>query len=123
MKALLIVAHGSPRAEANDAIRRTAEAVRERHVWPIVLIGYLDCNEPDIPSAVDHCIKAGATEITAVPCFLHSGRHFLIDLPALLIEAERRHSGVIIRMGDYVGRQPQIAGIVRDRLNTSISSE
>jgi sirohydrochlorin ferrochelatase len=113
MKAILLMAHGSPRAEANDDVRRVAELVRAR--VPLVIVGYLDCNQPDVPTALDACVTAGASEIAAVPYFLHSGRHFLLDLPALMEDGARRHPGVTINMGDYIGHLPEIAGVVRDR--------
>lgn len=113
MNALLLMAHGSPRPEANEDVLRVAELLRER--FPIVVVGYLDCNEPDIPAAIDQCVAAGATSIAAVPYLLHSGRHFLIDLPRLLDEGSARHPGVEIRMGDYIGHMPQMADVLRDR--------
>jgi sirohydrochlorin ferrochelatase len=117
MKALLVMAHGSPRPEANADIERVVQLIRDREAYPIVILGYLDCNEPEIASAIDLCVEAGATEIVAVPYFLHSGRHFLIDLPELLAGGARRHPGVTIRMGDYIGHQPQIADVLRDRVS------
>lgn len=119
MKALLVLAHGSPRPEANEDIRKVAEVVRARNAWPHVSIGYLDCNEPDIPTAIDECVAAGATEIIAVPYFLHSGKHFLQDLPDLLDAAAERHPDVTILMGDYIGHEPQIADILMDRVNAA----
>lgn len=116
MKALLVMAHGSPRPEANEDVVRVAEVVRARNVYPFVLVAYLDCNEPDIPAGLDQCVAAGATEILAVPYFLHSGKHFLRDIPALLEEALQRHPGLSIRMGDYVGRMPAMAAVLRDRV-------
>ena len=113
MNALLLMAHGSPRPEANDDVRRVAALLRDR--FPIVVVGYLDCNQPDIPAAIDACVAAGATSIAAVPYLLHSGRHFLIDMPALLDDGAARHPGVAIRMGDYIGHMPQIADVLRDR--------
>ncbi len=116
MKALLIMAHGSPRPEANDDIRAVAELLRSRNEYPIVEIGYLDCNDPDIGAAVDLCVAAGAREIVAVPYFLHSGKHFVRDLPDALKEAGLRHPIVVIQMGDYLGRQPAMSEVLRDRI-------
>lgn len=113
MNALLLMAHGSPRPEANEDVRRVAELLREH--FAIVVVGYLDCNEPDIPAAIDQCVASGATTIAAVPYLLHSGKHFLIDMPELLDEGSKRHPGVEIRMGDYIGHMPQMADILRDR--------
>jgi sirohydrochlorin ferrochelatase len=119
MNALLIMAHGSPRAAANQDILRVAEVVRQRRAFPFVQVAYLDCNEPDIAQGIDACVRAGATEITAVPYFLHSGKHFFRDIPAILDQAVARHSGVTIRMGDYVGHMPVMADVLRDRVRAA----
>ena len=122
MKALLIMAHGSPRPEANDDIQRLADVIRERRLFSYVTIGYLDCNQPDIAAAVDECVVAGATGIAAVPYFLHSGKHMLRDLPAILEERAARYPSVTISMGDYVGREPQMADVLRDRVRAVLAS-
>ena len=116
MKALLILAHGSPRPEANEDILRIADVIRARDAYPFVIVGYLDCNQPDIPAAIDACVAAGANEIAAVPYFLHSGKHFYFDLPELLEAAAAKHPDVTIAMGDYVGHQPQVDDVLRDRV-------
>lgn len=116
MKALLILAHGSPRPEANEDVLRLAELLRARAAYPLIAIGYLDCNQPDIPAAIDECVAHGATAIIAVPYFLHSGKHFFVDVPELLEEAARRHPSVPILMGDYVGHEPLIDDVIVDRV-------
>ena len=115
--ALLVTAHGSPRPEANDDVRRVVSTIDD---YPIVEIGYLDCNQPDIPAAVDACVAAGAKNIAAVPYFLHSGKHFLRDVPRILEEAARKH-GVTIRFGDYIGHLPQLDDVVLDRVRAARS--
>ena len=115
MKAILLVAHGSPRPEANDDVRAVAEAVRGRLPRLPVSIGYLDCNAPDIPSAIDSCAGLGATEIVVVPYFLHSGKHLVRDIPAILEECARDHPAVSLTMSDCVGHQPAIASVLLDR--------
>lgn len=115
--ALLITAHGSPRPEANDDIRRVVALIEG---YPIVEIGYLDCNQPDIPAAVDACVAAGAKNIAAVPYFLHSGKHFQRDVPELLEAGAQKH-GVTIRFGDYLGRMPQIDDVLRDRVRAVVT--
>lgn len=122
MKALLILAHGSPRPEANEDIVRIAELLRTRNAYPLVEIGYLDCNQPDIPAAIDLCVAAGATDIAAVPYFLHSGKHFFLDLPDLLESAGAKHPAVTIRMGDYIGHEPQLDDVLRDRVREAVIS-
>lgn len=115
MKALLILAHGSPRPEANEDVVKVAEEVRGRNAFPFVQVGYLDCNEPDIPTAIETCVAAGATTIVAVPYFLHSGKHFLLDVPELLDAASHRHPDLTILLGDYLGHEPQLVDVLMDR--------
>jgi len=119
VNALLIMAHGSPRPEANEDICKVAGLLRKEKGHPIVVVGFLDCNDPDIAAAIDGCADAGATTITAVPYFLHSGRHLLFDVPAILKEGALRHPSVTILMGDYVGREPQIADVLLDRIRAA----
>ena len=123
MKALLVIAHGSPRPQANEDVLRIADLIRARGAYPIVVVGFLDCNQPDIPAAVEECVAAGATSIDAVPYFLHSGKHFFIDVPEMLDAAAARHPGLTVRMGDYIGRAAQIADVLRDRARAVMSAE
>lgn len=115
MKALLVMVHGSPIGESNDDVRKVVELIRGVKTYAIVEIGFLDVNRPTIPEAIDGCVERGATEIVAVPYFLHAGRHVYVDLPDLLEEASRRHRALSIRMGDYLGREPILAGLLIER--------
>jgi sirohydrochlorin ferrochelatase len=115
MRAMLVMVHGSPREESNDAVRRVVAAARSRGGWDAIEIGYLDVNQPDIAAAVDLLVEQGASEIVAVPYFLHSGKHLLRDLPDALDECTQRHAGVRITMSDYLGHSPLMADILRDR--------
>ncbi len=120
MKSLLLMAHGSPRAEANEDVLKVADVVRARGAFDHVLVCYLDCNEPDIATGVDLCVIAGANEIVAVPYFLHSGKHFLRDIPNILETAARKHPRVRITMGDYVGHMPEMADVLMDRVKAAV---
>ena len=60
--ALLLLAHGSPRETANEPILRVAAAVRRRGTYRVVQVGFLDCNRPTIPEAIDACAAQGRGE-------------------------------------------------------------
>lgn len=115
MKALLVMVHGSPLEESNDDVRKVVELIRGRKIYPIVEVAFLDVNRPTIPESIDGCVRRGATEIIAVPYFLHAGRHVYVDLPDLLEEASQRHRTVSIRMSDYLGREPILARLLVER--------
>ncbi len=115
-EAMLVMVHGSPRPEANEDMYRVVDVVRDRGVFPIVEVGFMECNEPSIPDAIDTCVAQGAERVIAVPYFLHTGNHVADDLPTLLEEAQTRHTGVEFLMGDYLGHDALIADVIRDRV-------
>lgn len=119
-RALLVMVHGTPRPESNGDMYRVVDRVRGSGRFEIVEVGFLDLNEPDIPTAIERCVAAGASEIAAVPYFLHSGRHVTRDLPHLLDDASQRHPDVKITMGDFIGSRPEITRALTDRFREAL---
>jgi sirohydrochlorin ferrochelatase len=107
--------HGSPRSQSNEVVFRVAEQLRARHVFDIVTVGFMECNDPDIPSAVRHCVEQGAREIIAVPYFLHTGRHVAEDLPSILEQARTEYPDVRIFMTTYLGRSQTLTSLLARR--------
>ena len=120
MEALLVMVHGSPRGAANDDMFMVVSLVRERGAYPIVEVGFMECNEPSIAEAIDRCVAQGAERVTAVSYFLHIGNHVADDLPTLLEQAPARHPQVEFLMGDLLGSDATIADVVRDRATTAV---
>lgn len=116
MKSLLVMVHGSPRPESNADMFAVVDLVRARGAFDLVEVGFMECNEPSIPDAIDLLAHNGATRIIAVPYFLHSGTHVADDLPSLLEEAQERHSEITFSMGPYLGLDPRIADVLADRV-------
>lgn len=113
---ILMMAHGTPYPEANAPIERIAARVHARADFCRVQVGYLDCNTPTIPEAIDQFVADGTNRIIAVPYFLHAGRHTQKDLPTLLAEAKDRHPHVEIRQTAAVGGDARLAEIIVERL-------
>ena len=113
--ALLVMVHGSPRPESNDDMFAVVDMVRQRNIFPVIEVGFMECNEPTIPEAIANCVQQGATRVIAVPYFLHAGNHVANDLPELLEKAGLEYSGVEFLMGDYLGRDPLITDVLRER--------
>ena len=122
-EALLVMVHGSPRPVANEDVYAVLDIVRERGVYPIVEVGFMECNDPTIPAAIDSCVAQGAERVIAVPYFLHTGNHVAEDLPSLLEEAQVRHTEVEFLMGDYIGHDALIADVIRDRVMEAASGQ
>ena len=115
MRSLLVMVHGTPRPTANAEMLRVVEDVRARGIFGAVEVGFMECNAPSIPDAIDALASQGATEILAVPYFLHTGTHVCDDLPTLLEEGKARHPGVVFRLGDYLGLSPVLTQILQER--------
>jgi len=113
--ALLVMVHGSPRPVANGDMFRVVEEVKARNVFHSVQVGFMECNEPTIPDAIDACAALGAERVVAVPYFLHTGTHVADDLPTLLEEAQERHPHIGFQMGRYIGPSPLLTDILAAR--------
>jgi sirohydrochlorin ferrochelatase len=104
VKALLIVAHGSRRAESNDEVRALTRVVAERAStqYDKVDCAFLELAEPLIPDGIEALVKVGADEITVVPYFLSAGRHVVEDIPAEVAKV-KLPDGVGVHIAPYVG--------------------
>ena len=110
--ALLVMVHGSPRPIANGDMFAVVDVVRQRGVYPIVEVGFMELNQPSIPEAITRCVEQGAERVIGVPYFLHTGNHVTDDLPSLLEAAQREYPQVEFLMGDYLGHDPLLADVI-----------
>lgn len=78
--AILLVAHGSRRSEANADLVRLAEMVSAEVGNKIVEIGYLELAQPSIPDGLRKCAERGAMSVSILPYFLSQGDHVNRDL-------------------------------------------
>lgn len=114
MRALIVAAHGSRRAESNDEVRRlcTEIAGRLRRRFSTVQAAFLELAAPSISQAIDAALAAGATHVIVLPYFLASGRHVSDDIPAVVNEKRRQHPAVTIEIAEYVGANPGMAELI-----------
>lgn len=113
---ILIVDHGSRRAEANEALAEVALLVEQARPGAIVRIAHMDIVPPTIADAFDACVAEGAGEVIVHPYFLSPGNHTTNDIPRLAREAAKRHPGVVTRISDPLGVHPRLAEVILERL-------
>ncbi len=116
-RAILLVDHGSRRAEANALLDDVADQVRERTPESIVEIAHLEIAKPDIAEGIDACVKKGATHIVVHPYFLGPGRHTAEDIPAQVERAGERHPNVRIRISEALGGHAALIDAILDRVS------
>jgi sirohydrochlorin ferrochelatase len=117
--AVLLIAHGSRRAEANHDLIRLAEEIRARALYPIVETAYLELAEPAIIAGGATCVAAGATRVKLLPYFLSAGAHVVEDLERHRQELTGRFPGIEFELCPPLGLHPLMIEIVLDRLKSA----
>src|SRR6185436_18844545 len=94
---VLVVGHGSRRAEANEDVREAASRIGERGGFELVEPAFLEIEHPNIAAGYSRLVQRGARDITVHPYFLSPGRHTRGDIPVEVAAAASRHPGVCYR--------------------------
>ncbi len=120
--AVLLIDHGSRRAEANELVERIAEMVRARmNDDPIVEVAHMELVEPTITQGFGRCVEQGATLVVAHPFMLAPGRHVAEDLPRLIEAAAQSHPGTRYVIAEPLGAHPGVAEAVVDRCTKALT--
>jgi sirohydrochlorin ferrochelatase len=92
---IVIVDHGSRRAESNRLLEEVARlfAERFRSRYGIVEPAHMELCEPSIATAFARCVERGATHVVVCPFFLGPGKHWTKDIPTLTAQAAANHPG------------------------------
>jgi len=114
--AVLLIAHGSRRAEANADLVQLAEQVRG-HGYPIVEVSYLELAEPTIPEGGARCLKDGVQRVLMMPYFLSPGVHVAHDLEEHRQQLMAAHPGIGFELCAPLGLHPLLVDVVMARLN------
>ena len=120
--AVLIMAHGSRIAEANDAAREVATMVQEMTGHKIIEVAFREMHEPNIQQGIDNCVARGAKKILLIPYFLFMGAHVQHDLPEEIEAAQKRHPGLEMVMGPHLGVHRKLAEIVSERISEGLTA-
>lgn len=115
-RAVLLVDHGSRRAEANQQLDALAERLARRLPDRLVRVAHMELAEPDIGAGVAACLGAGVEEIVVIPYFLGPGSHTRSDIPRLVAEAAARHPQLRVRIAEPLGLDERIVDLLLDRV-------
>jgi len=115
-RAILLVDHGSRRADANAHLALVADAVRARIPDETVEIAHMEIAEPTIAQGIARCVESGAQLIIVHPYFLGPGRHTRESIPGLVDAAARDHPGLTIRISEPLGLHTGLIDAVLDRI-------
>ncbi len=113
MRAILLIDHGSVKAEANHMVSCMANLLQ--HVvgaGVIVRHAHMELAQPSIAEGFADCIHAGATEVVAFPYMLSPGKHVTRDVPRLVAEAALAYPGTAYRVTDAFGVHEKLAELI-----------
>jgi sirohydrochlorin ferrochelatase len=116
---VVLIAHGSRRAEANDDLLRLAEMVRARRPRDLVQVAYLELAGPAIPEAARACVSRGAQRVLLLPYFLSAGEHVTRDLERYRQQLAAEFPAVSFILCPPLGLHPLMIEIVLDRLQAA----
>jgi sirohydrochlorin ferrochelatase len=116
LTAVLLIAHGSRHAPANDDLHQLAVRFTERGDYPIVESCFLELAEPDIQAGGGLCVARGATRVLMIPYFLSAGVHLLRDLTAARDALRQAHPTIEFRLGPALGPHPLLEQLVAERI-------
>jgi len=119
--ALLLIAHGSRRPEANADLDHLAAVLRSRGEFVHVEASYLELCEPSIAAGGDLCAAAGAGRVVLLPYFLSAGMHVVEDLTAARDELAKKHPGVTFVLAEPLGRHPLMVEVVVQRAREALA--
>ncbi|REJ64918.1 MAG: hypothetical protein DWQ31_19935 [Planctomycetota bacterium] len=113
---VVVVDHGSRRAEANEMLLAVVDLLQRETGLAIVEPAHMELAEPTIAMAVDRCVARGARLIAVLPFFLAPGRHWDEDIPRLTEAAVTRHADVRYLVTAPLGAHTLMAQLMQTRL-------
>ena len=114
---LVVFAHGSSVADANEAVRRVARETAKRCGFSLWEPAFLEQAEPNLIAAVGLLADRGARKIVVAPYFLTMGIHLQRDLPLIVEQASRLHPGVEIACSPPLDGHPALVEILAARVD------
>ena len=105
MEGVILCAHGSRSKKAVEEFITLAEQLRTRLANKPFSYGFLEFAEPRIEDGLNELVKAGCSEIKALPGMLFAAGHVKNDVPSVLREYETRNQ-IKIRFGRELGVDP-----------------
>jgi sirohydrochlorin ferrochelatase len=115
---IIIVDHGSRRAESNQMLEEIAAlfARRFQSLYDIVEPAHMELVEPSIATAYANCAKRGATQIVVTPFFLGPGKHWTGDIPRLAADAAQNHPNTTYHVTMPLGIDDLILELLNKRI-------
>ena len=109
---LILLGHGSRARKTLGEMEELAAKLQGSSKEILVRTAFLTLLEPDLATAVQSAVEAGAGEIRVLPLFFFSGKHVMEDIPALFEALRRKHPKIKLTLREAAGRHPDFFGFL-----------
>lgn len=133
---VILVGHGSRLPYGKDVLSQLAEIYKENTNYPVE-IGFMNMDQPSIPTSINKLADLGVKKIVVTPVFLADGVHTTQDIPRILglgngdetmehhhhhheHEQEHVHFHGEIIYTKPLGADIRIAEIIKDRVDNAL---
>jgi sirohydrochlorin ferrochelatase len=117
---IVIFAHGSSIASANEAVKMVAAAAAAAGPFDRVETAFLEA-KPDLAEAVARLAESRVRKILVVPYFLTLGIHLQRDLPAIVAQLAETYPNVEIRVTPPLDGHPALQQALLDRARAALA--
>jgi sirohydrochlorin ferrochelatase len=114
--AIILIDHGSRRAESNDQLLEVVDAYRQHSGCAIVEPAHMELAEPSLATAFARAVGRGARRVIIVPYFLAPGRHWQEDIPQLAAEAATPFPAIEWAVAAPLGIHPKMLENIDQRV-------
>jgi len=111
---LILLAHGSPKAEWRDSVERLAAVVGERSGPDTVCLAYMDHGPPTLMEAAAAAVNAGATHLRVLPLFLTGEGHVTHDIVPMVDGLKASHQNIEVELLPAIGQHPMFRKLLEN---------
>jgi sirohydrochlorin cobaltochelatase len=121
MRSILLIDHGSVRAEANHMLACMANLVQQMVGGDVLVhFAHMELAKPSIADGFAACVRDGATEVIAFPYMLSPGKHSTRDIPRMVAEAAAPYPTVAYRVTEAFGVSAELGMIIARRAGVDV---
>jgi sirohydrochlorin ferrochelatase len=122
MKAILLIDHGSVRAEANAMLECMANLVQTMAGEAVIVRhAHMELAAPTITDGFAACVSGGASDVVAFPYMLSPGKHSMRDIPRMVAEAAAMHPGITFAVTPAFGVHEKLAEVILRRADVAMT--
>lgn len=118
---LLVIGHGSRRAEANAVLSSVAATLGSTGRYAAVRAAFLELASPTIPDAYGELVAVGCDRVLVHPFFLFPGVHTMADIPEQLRLADAAHPGASWTLTEPLGLHPSVLEAAQARIDAALT--